>query len=91
MTKSEWNRVALAVAECIAECNDGAPEGVMYASLMGILSLDEFNTILDTMEAADLITRKGHVATPTLKLKDICARKFVTGDSALSIVAGRVD
>jgi len=53
-----------AIAETIRECGS-APEGIMYAGLMGRMDLSTFEKALSILQGAGLISRNGHVATWT--------------------------
>lgn len=55
----------------IAEAGEaGAPEGPMYAALMGRMNLDQFGAIMEMLDRAGLITRRNHLVTATSKLVD---------------------
>ena len=49
----------------------GAPEGHLYAPLMGELSLDDFNAMIGLMLRNGLVTKSGHLIRSTEKLNDI--------------------
>ena len=47
-------RVVLAVAETVRECGE-CPSGVLYAGLIGRVSMEGYNKILKILEGAGLI------------------------------------
>ena len=52
--------IARAVAEAIRETGE-IPSGTLYALLMSHLSLAEYEQVIDTLVAAELITNNGHL------------------------------
>lgn len=56
-------RALKAIAETIKETPEGAPTGVMYAALMGRMSLETFNNMISRLASMGLIRVDGsHVA-----------------------------
>ena len=49
----------------------GAPEGHLYAPLMGDLDLDSFNRMIDLAVRNGLVTKSGHLLKATKKLIDV--------------------
>jgi hypothetical protein len=74
-TERELRAALTAIAETVAESGaDGAPEGPMYAALLGVLGLEDFRGLLGVLEREGLIRRDGHVAYATPKLAEYVAR-----------------
>ena len=48
----------------------GAPEGPMYAALMGRCDLSAFQSTMGAFERMGLITRSGFLAKPTAMLRE---------------------
>lgn len=64
-----------ALLETIAEAGErGAPEGHMYAAVMGRCDLESFQAVLGLFQRKGLITRAGHVARPTAMLLEAVER-----------------
>ena len=68
MTPTEVRRVANIIAGLVAETPTGAPSGILYSGLMGLLDLDEYQSIVGALEQAGLIETRCHVLYPTPKL-----------------------
>ena len=41
----------------------GVPSGELYARLMGVIGIDSYKRLLDSLEGAGLIKAKGHLIT----------------------------
>jgi hypothetical protein len=39
------------------------PSGYLYAQLMGILTLDQYNAIIDALKSAKMVSESGHLLT----------------------------
>jgi len=66
MTKAEasayLNKLACAILETVNECGAlGAPAGVMYAGLMSVLTLDQFEGVMSALVLSGKLVREGHV------------------------------
>ena len=61
-------RIATVIAQTVAETPDGAPSGVLYAGLMGIIDLATYQSIVDALKRAGLIDERAHCLYPTTKL-----------------------
>lgn len=55
-------RVAVAIGEAIRELGS-VPSGFLYARLMSLLSLDQYQAAIDVLVAAKLVTNSGHLLT----------------------------
>lgn len=67
-TETEVRRAVTAIAATVGETPDGAPEGVIYAAMMGLCDLHQFQCMVDILLDAGLVTRRSHVLYPTPKL-----------------------
>ena len=57
-----------AIYDTIAEAGEeGIPSGHLYAMLTGIMSLDVYNNLIDTLKRTGMITEKFHVLTVVKK------------------------
>jgi hypothetical protein len=55
--------VVQAIVETIVEMGDqGAPLGIIYAALMGMISHDSFTNVIESLGKAGVIVVKNHVA-----------------------------
>jgi hypothetical protein len=53
--------VTMAIAETVRTAGrDGVAEGVLYAALLGKVTLAGFNACVDTLVRAKLVKRQGH-------------------------------
>lgn len=53
-------RIAAAIAETVQEAGpQGAPEGILYAAVMGMIDLGAFQAIVGVLVEAGLCTRAG--------------------------------
>lgn len=59
--------IASIILETIQELPDGAPAGPIYAALMGVISLEEFERIMSALVTAGVVTKRGHQYFPTKK------------------------
>lgn len=60
--------VITAIVETIEETKDnGAPLGVMYAALMGLISYNSFMSVIDALVKAGVIRVSHHVAYKVAK------------------------
>jgi hypothetical protein len=72
-TRAEQNAIELvrrlyqAVIATINETPQGAPGGPMYAALMQYISLDQFQTMMDSLVHARRIRREGGLYFPPAK------------------------
>jgi hypothetical protein len=67
MTMQQERAAALvvqAIIETIEESKDGAPLGVMYAALMGMISYDTFMTAINALARAGVIRVSNNCAYP---------------------------
>jgi hypothetical protein len=65
VTKAEVGsaiRVIQAVASTIKELGE-VPSGVLYAQLCGIMSLEQYTSIIETLKRLKLVSEKGHLLT----------------------------
>ena len=61
-------QMANAIYEAIAEAGEeGIPSGHLYAMLTGIMSLDVYNNLIDTLKRTGMVTEKFHVLTAVKK------------------------
>ena len=56
--------VVQAIVETIEECPEGAPLGIIYAALMGMVSYNSFTNVISSLVQAGVITVRGNVAYP---------------------------
>jgi hypothetical protein len=48
------------VEECVAECGEvGSPSGHLYASLMGVLSLDQYEGLMSALVQMGKVEKRG--------------------------------
>lgn len=75
MNKSQ--AIALSIIETLAEKTEGTglPSGHMYAALMGLVELDQFQRILAGLEHVGLVNVSGHYVTATPKARAMLAQK----------------
>ncbi len=75
MNKSQ--AIALSILETLAEKTDGTgiPSGHMYAVLMDLVGLDQFQRILAGLERVGLVNVSGHYVTATSKARAMLAQK----------------
>lgn len=75
MNKSQ--AIALSILETLAEKTDGTgiPSGHMYAVLMDLVGLDQFQRILAGLEHVGLVNVSGHYVTATPKARAMLAQK----------------
>ena len=75
MNKSQ--AIALSILETLAEKTDGTgiPSGHMYAVLMDLVGLDQFQRILAGLEHVVLVNVSGHYVTATPKARAMLAQK----------------
>jgi hypothetical protein len=57
-------RIAEAVTEVVNETPEGAPSGLIYASLMNLIRLEEYETTMRLLVLAKRITRRGDLYFP---------------------------
>ena len=62
-----WRRVYQAVVATINETPQGAPGGPMYAALMQYISLDQFQTMMNSLVYAGRVRREGELYFPIAK------------------------
>lgn len=75
MSRKEANAYLAAILEALDAAGDnGAPEGHMYAAMMGRIDLTDFQGLMSIAEEVSLITRKSHLATITTKGRDMVAK-----------------
>ena len=69
--------IALSIIETLAEKTEGTglPSGHMYAALMGLVGLGEFQSILSALERAGLVEVSGHYVTATKSARELLAGK----------------
>lgn len=67
MDRTTMNALLCTIAE-VGAGPIGAPEGPMYAAVMGRCDLSTFLATLAAFERVGLITRSGHCAQPTAAL-----------------------
>lgn len=53
-------RVALAVAEAIRELGE-VPSGHLYARVMGKMTLENYNAVIDALKGAGLVEETNHI------------------------------
>jgi hypothetical protein len=58
-------RIAEALRSVINETPEGAPGGLLYAPLMGLIDLAAFNRIMGLLVAAGWVTQRGDLYFPT--------------------------
>lgn len=54
--------VTKAIGDLIQEVGS-VPDGELYARCMGVMNLATYNSIIDTLVGAKLVTRKNHLLT----------------------------
>lgn len=54
--------VVQAIVETIDECPEGAPLGIIYAALMGMITYDSFDNVITSLVQAGVIRVDNHVA-----------------------------
>ena len=59
MDRNKLTAGVAAILTTVAE-TETAPEGIMYAALMGSYSLEEFNDLLGILAKSGLVTRTGY-------------------------------
>ena len=69
--------IALSIVETLADKTDGTglPSGHMYAALMGLVGLSEFQGIIAGLEHVGLVNVSGHYVTATPKARAMFAQK----------------
>lgn len=53
--------IAAIIAETIAEQPEGAPNGVIYAGMQGVISYAEYMEIIAALKSGGLVTERFHV------------------------------
>jgi hypothetical protein len=56
--------IVLSIAEAIRDLKS-VPSGHLYARLMGQMTLEQYNSIIDILKSAGAVTEKGHLLTWT--------------------------
>jgi hypothetical protein len=56
--------IANALYDTVRDSPDGAPAGPMYAAVMGIISLNQFESIMGALVRDGYIRKSGHVYFP---------------------------
>jgi hypothetical protein len=80
-------RVVAATLSALAASSDGsAPEGVLYAAMMGVCDLQAFNVAMGFLCSAKLATCTGHVVRITEAGRAIAAQI----DEAMAAAATKV-
>lgn len=74
MDRKKANQILTAILLAVAEMPEGAPEGPMYAALMGTASLEEFQGLVEIAASCGLVTRSGHVLTIAPKGREMVAK-----------------
>ena len=74
MTRKEANVFLAAILEIAAETPGGAPSGPMYAAMMGKLSLDDYQGLVQIAKECDLVTEEHHVVSITSKGREMVAK-----------------
>jgi hypothetical protein len=68
MTQAQARQVLLKTAnvllETVQECPQGAPAGVMYAAVMGIVTLDQFEVIMSALVEAGKVRKSNNQYFP---------------------------
>lgn len=54
--------MVLAVSDCIRDLRQ-VPSGELYSRLMGFMSMDGYNTVIDMLKRAGVITVSNHLIT----------------------------
>lgn len=69
--------IALSIIETLAEKTEGTglPSGHVYAALMGLVGLSEFQVIIAGLEHVGLVNVSGHYVTATPKARAMLAQK----------------
>ena len=69
--------IALSIIETLAEKTEGTglPSGHMYAALMGLVGLSEFQGIIAGLQNVGLVDVSGHYVTATPKARAMLAQK----------------
>lgn len=65
-------RASLAILEAVVDLGS-VPSGHLYARLMGRMSLESYNAIINGLVKAEMITNEGHVLAPTAKGRELIA------------------
>ena len=71
MTAKELNIACLILASVCESSSMGAPEGHLYAALMGQMNLDTFNMLVAFIVRQGWVTKSGNVLRPTAKGRDL--------------------
>jgi hypothetical protein len=66
-TEKQVLQYVAAIYETIKETPDGAPGGILYAALMGHMSLAQFEGIMSVLIKAGLVRKSGHCYFATAK------------------------
>ena len=75
MTREKVNALLCIILETVAEVGEmGAPEGPMYAAMMGKVTLEEYAAIRDMAVQVGLVTRSNHQLFITPKGNDTVAK-----------------
>jgi hypothetical protein len=63
---AEQRRAALALVAAVAETireSRSVPSGVLYASLLNVMSMQDYNATIDMLKRAKLVEESAHVLT----------------------------
>lgn len=76
MDRKQANVILAVILETVAEASAiGAPEGPMYAAMMGHgVELADFQTLVEFAVSADLVKKSGHLLTITSKGREMVAK-----------------
>lgn len=74
MTRNEANTFLAIILQTVAESPDGAPLGVMYAAMVGHISLEDFGALMLLCADMGLVHSRNHVATLTAKGRDMVGK-----------------
>ena len=73
MTRDNANRYLAAILTTLADAK-WAPEGHLYAALMGEMSLDEFQILMGIAQKGELVEVSSHVVTITSKGRELAKK-----------------
>lgn len=65
-------RASVAILEAVVDLGS-IPSGHLYAQLMGRMSLENYNAIINGLVKAGMLTDRGHLLEPTAKGRELIA------------------
>jgi len=79
-TMSKREAIALSIVETLTDKSEGTglPSGHMYAALMGLVGLMEYQNIIAGLQRVGLVDVLNHYVTATPKARAMMAQKVTT-------------